>query len=109
MMVIRMCAMVLSVRLVSDLRLIQRPLERSFGRSMELHGLPSGVRLVGARFAMRVAIPTNEGYPSVLDRSKTGIQLISGWMPCALLSPLKMPLHRSRAYRAGDAEQRRLG
>jgi hypothetical protein len=54
--------MVLSVRLVSDLRLIQRPLEMSFGRSMELHGLPSGIQLVGAGFANWVAIPTNEGY-----------------------------------------------
>ena len=55
-------AMVLSVRLVSDLRLIQRPLRRFSGGSMELHGFPSGVELLGAGFANWVAIPTNEGY-----------------------------------------------
>jgi hypothetical protein len=54
--------MVLSVRLVSDLRLIQLPLRTFSGRSMELHGLPSGVQLVGAGFANWVASPTNEGY-----------------------------------------------
>jgi hypothetical protein len=36
---------------------------------MELHGLASGVQLVGAGFAMRVAIPTNEGYRNLPIRA----------------------------------------
>jgi hypothetical protein len=53
---------VLSVRLVSDLRLIQLLLRKFSGRSMELYGFPSSVQLVGAGFANWVAIPTNEGH-----------------------------------------------
>jgi hypothetical protein len=63
--------LVLSVRLVSDLRLIQLPLRKLSGRSMELHGLPRGVQLVGAGYANWVAIPTNEGYRNLPITNET--------------------------------------
>jgi hypothetical protein len=54
--------MVLSARLVGDLRLIQLPLRKFSGRSMELHGLPSGIPFARAGFAIWLVVPTNEEY-----------------------------------------------
>jgi hypothetical protein len=62
---------VLSVRFVSDMGLIQLTLRKFSGRSMELHGLPSGVQLVGAGYANWIAIPTNEGYRNLSITNET--------------------------------------
>ena len=60
-----------SVRLVGDRRLIQLPLRKFSGRSMELHGLPSGVPFVRAGFAIWLAVPTNEEYPEHPHHERT--------------------------------------
>jgi hypothetical protein len=54
-----------SVRLVGDRRLIQLPLRKFSGRSMELHGLPSDVPFVGAGFAIWLVDPTKEEYRNI--------------------------------------------